>query len=94
MASLIFLVVLRLFRQGCLAALAAWVALVPVASLVVIAEVFSWKLNSVTLAIGSLTAKSEGKRWEPDNFGRELRATNKLTELSYDYSIAVIVSTH
>jgi hypothetical protein len=55
MAVLICVLVLLFFRSWRFALLAAWVALVPVAMLVVIAVLFSWKLDPVTLVIGSIT---------------------------------------
>jgi predicted RND superfamily exporter protein len=55
MAILIGVTVLLLFRRWRLALIAAWVCVVPVAILIVIAALFSWKLDPVTLVIGSIT---------------------------------------
>jgi hypothetical protein len=55
MAILIGALVLMLFRRLRLALLAAWITFVPVAMLVVIAVLCSWKLDPVSLVIGSIT---------------------------------------
>ncbi len=55
MAVLVCIVVLLLFRRYPLALMAAWVTIVPVVMLIVIAVLFSWKLDPVTLVIGSIT---------------------------------------
>jgi len=54
MAALVGILVLLLFRRYPLALIAAWVTIVPVLMLVVIAVLFSWKLDPVTLVIGSI----------------------------------------
>jgi hypothetical protein len=55
MAVLICLLVMILFRYLHLALLAAWIVLVPVGMLVIVAVLFKWKLDPVTLVIGSIT---------------------------------------
>jgi predicted RND superfamily exporter protein len=55
MAVLIGALVLTLFRTLRLAVLSAWITLVPVAMLVVLAVLCSWKLDPVSLVIGSIT---------------------------------------
>jgi predicted exporter len=55
MAILMAALILLLFRRWRLAVLAAWVTLVPIGMLVVIAVVFLWKLDPITLVIGSIT---------------------------------------
>ncbi|CAN5511722.1 hypothetical protein BH10PLA1_BH10PLA1_22390 [soil metagenome] len=55
MAVIMGLLVLLLFRRWRLAVLAVWVALLPVCGLIVVAVALSWKLDPVTLVIGSIT---------------------------------------
>lgn len=55
MAILVGMVVLMRFGRWRLALIAAWVALMPVTRLVVIAVLLSWKLDPITLVIGSIT---------------------------------------
>lgn len=55
MAMLMGALVLILFRRWRLALLAAWVTLVPIGMMIVVAVLFAWKLDPITLVIGSIT---------------------------------------
>jgi hypothetical protein len=55
MAMLMGALVLLLFRRWRLALLAAWITLVPIGMLIVVAVLSLWRLDPITLVIGSIT---------------------------------------